>query len=250
MQKTLAELQAIWVTGYTPTQADYSNLFESYENLKDDNLLIGYAQINSGFFPPDPIDAIPLTKKFTFINGSDGIASGLKLPPALKGRQFYFYSTQADGNTFYCDGTDVLVSTGNPTSFVTNKSVYVQGTCATHGGWIIAVTTADQLLSSPKIYKATLTQSGTDAPVATELVNTLGNIVWTRDSIGYYIGTLIGAFPNPIKIGVNCALGQSAGSKIAYVNDADTINLQVLTPLGAYADDLLVNNLLDIEIYP
>jgi hypothetical protein len=46
-----------------------------------------------------------------------------------------------------------------------------------------------------KVYSALLTQAGTDAPVATVLQNTLGGtIVWTRDSVGTYTGTLAGAF--------------------------------------------------------
>ena len=51
------------------------------------------------------------------------------------------------------------------------------------------------LLLGYRSYTALLTQSGTDAPVATVLENTIGNIVWTRDFVGQYTGTLIGAFP-------------------------------------------------------
>jgi len=43
-------------------------------------------------------------------------------------------------------------------------------------------------------YTALLTQSGTSAPVATVLENTIGNIVWTRYGVGNYKGTLTGAF--------------------------------------------------------
>jgi len=46
-----------------------------------------------------------------------------------------------------------------------------------------------------KVYIALLSQSGTDAPVATVLENTLGGtIMWTRNSVGNYIGTLSGVF--------------------------------------------------------
>lgn len=46
-----------------------------------------------------------------------------------------------------------------------------------------------------KVYTALLTQTGTDAPVATVLENTLGGtVVWTRDNVGLYTGTLTGAF--------------------------------------------------------
>lgn len=45
------------------------------------------------------------------------------------------------------------------------------------------------------VYTALLTQSGTDAPVATVLQNTLGGtVVWTRNGVGDYTGTLTGAF--------------------------------------------------------
>jgi hypothetical protein len=47
-----------------------------------------------------------------------------------------------------------------------------------------------------KRYVALLSQSGTDAPVATVLENSLGGaIVWTRTDVGEYRGTLTGAFP-------------------------------------------------------
>lgn len=47
-----------------------------------------------------------------------------------------------------------------------------------------------------KVYRASLTQSGTSAPVATVFENTLGGtVVWTRNAVGDYRATLAGAFP-------------------------------------------------------
>jgi len=45
-----------------------------------------------------------------------------------------------------------------------------------------------------KVFTALLTQSGTNAPIATVLENTLGNIVWSYSSVGSYQATLTGAF--------------------------------------------------------
>ncbi len=46
-----------------------------------------------------------------------------------------------------------------------------------------------------KMYTALLSQSGTDAPVATVLQNTLGGtLVWARTGVGVYTATLAGAF--------------------------------------------------------
>ena len=45
------------------------------------------------------------------------------------------------------------------------------------------------------VYRALLTQTGTDAPVATVLENSLGGtVVWTRDDAGVYDATLASAF--------------------------------------------------------
>lgn len=46
-----------------------------------------------------------------------------------------------------------------------------------------------------KVYTALLTQSGTNAPTAIVLENTLGGtIVWSRANQGQYVGTLANAF--------------------------------------------------------
>jgi hypothetical protein len=52
-----------------------------------------------------------------------------------------------------------------------------------------------------KEYVATVTQTGTAAPVATVLNNTLGGtLVWTRSAAGTYLATLTGAFPTASKV--------------------------------------------------
>ena len=60
-------------------------------------------------------------------------------------------------------------------------------------GDIKYVTISD--VKPPKVYKALLTQTETDAPTAIVLENTLGGeVVWTRTNVGEYRGTLDGAF--------------------------------------------------------
>ena len=62
-------------------------------------------------------------------------------------------------------------------------------------GGSVQGTVANVARSLYKRYVALLTQSGTDAPVATVLENTLGGtVVWTYDSEGTYIATLAGVF--------------------------------------------------------
>ena len=77
--------------------------------------------------------------------------------------------------------------------------------------------------------------SGTDAPVATVLENTLGGtLVWTRTGVGVYEATLAGAFvenktigftqwdrdDNPsLRIGLNIKYSRSENSFIVLIND-------------------------------
>jgi hypothetical protein len=48
--------------------------------------------------------------------------------------------------------------------------------------------------SGYKSYVALLSQTGTSVPVAIVLENSIGDIVWTRNSAGIYSGTLLGSF--------------------------------------------------------
>ena len=53
-----------------------------------------------------------------------------------------------------------------------------------------------------KVYTALLSQTGTNAPVATVLENTLGgDIIWTREEMSVYRGTLIGTFNETKTVG-------------------------------------------------
>lgn len=72
-----------------------------------------------------------------------------------------------------------------------------------------------------KVYTALLTQSGTDAPVATVLENTLGDIVWNYENVGQYRATLSDAFTlNKTYFSIT---GDSAGD--GWVLFTDTSNL-------------------------
>lgn len=55
--------------------------------------------------------------------------------------------------------------------------------------------TARAALGLPKFYFGSISQAGTAAPTVTTGGNTVGAIVWTRNDVGSYTGTLAGAFP-------------------------------------------------------
>lgn len=113
------------------------------------------------------------------------------------------------------------------------------------------------------VYTALLTQTSTNAPVATILENTLGGtVVWTYGSTGNYVATLIGAFTaaktvifgltNNINSASDDTLGTAAGRTDA---DALFLNTYDITTDGAAdviktdADDLLTAVPIEIRVY-
>lgn len=102
-----------------------------------------------------------------------------------------------------------------------------------------------------KKYVALLSQSGTNAPVVTTLLeNTLpGTIVWTRTSAGLYYGTLTGAFTNlktwcmicPISVGATWSL---------YPTDTNQVQLRTWDDASAVGVDGYLNETsIEIRVY-
>lgn len=113
----------------------------------------------------------------------------------------------------------------------------------------IATTAFVQGVARPyKVYTALLSQTGTNAPTATVLENTLGGtVVWTRNTTGDYRGTLTGVFTNnktlPI---VNLNSGLENYSAQILRLDVDTI--QLTTGINSSASDGVLNSWSNVEI--
>lgn len=106
-----------------------------------------------------------------------------------------------------------------------------------------------------KKYVALLTQSGTSAPVATVLENTLGGtVVWSYSGIGSYNATLAGAFTenktfiNPSKI---CLMsdGSTSDNVIIIHTSANVINVAT-SILDGGSNGVLTNFPISITVYP
>lgn len=79
-----------------------------------------------------------------------------------------------------------------------------------------------------KVYRALLTQTGTDAPVATVLANTLGGTVeWYYDGTGQYTATLTGVF----------LAGKTCLPSVGTVTALDGITTVVVTAFYRVDDD-------------
>ena len=103
------------------------------------------------------------------------------------------------GNTLYDQFGDALGLTTNAYRIVESGTANFNLFANNHGATyqtVGAATTINANSARPyKVYTALLTQSGTNAPVATVLENTLGGtVVWSRSSAGLYTATLAGAF--------------------------------------------------------
>ena len=98
-----------------------------------------------------------------------------------------------------------------------------------------------------KVYTALLTQTLTNAPVATVLENTLGGtIVWSRTSAGLYEGTLTGAFTSN-----KTAIFNSVTSGIILTANptTSTIQLETRTVGNVNNDSLLIGTTFEIRVY-
>lgn len=107
-----------------------------------------------------------------------------------------------------------------------------------------------------KVYIALLTQTSTNAPVATVLENTLGGtVVWTRSIEGNYVATLASAFPSG-KVVCFCGMGAEALTSLVVANrqDNNTVLLQAATfngstPAYENTDDTLLDTPIEIRVY-
>lgn len=108
-----------------------------------------------------------------------------------------------------------------------------------------------------KVYRALLSQSGTDDPTATVLENTLGDVVWTRNSAGSYLATTTaGVLPvgQTFAFAAGFVSSTNDGTPLTFgfnMSDSDGsyLNLLVMDVAGSNED---IGNTLCVEIlvYP
>lgn len=110
------------------------------------------------------------------------------------------------------------------------------------------------IVNGYRIYSALLTQEGTNAPVATVLENSIGNIVWTRSGIGSYLGTLVDSFPNNSTAAITSDSAWNIAG-VTYITVATTaspsdfISVETKDLNGVYSDDILGYTYVEIKIY-
>ena len=113
----------------------------------------------------------------------------------------------------------------------------------------IATTAFVQAIRPYKVYTALLTQTGTSAPTATVLENTLGaTIVWTRSNVGIYVGTLSGVF-TANKTYTSNTFGSFSGFAQFSSSSVNTVNINSTNSSGSLTDGLINGNSIEIRVY-
>lgn len=125
---------------------------------------------------------------------------------------------------------------------LTNNAVAFELPNKTAGTYTLATT-------SYKVYTALLTQTGTSAPVATVLENTLGaTITWSYVGVGQYYATASSAVFTADKTTGILSNSSSTGIN-AFVNISTTEFNTVTTSSGVAANNELVKNMVEIRVY-
>lgn len=102
-----------------------------------------------------------------------------------------------------------------------------------------------------QVYRANLTQTGTDAPEVTILSNTLGaNIVWTRDGSGAYFGTLAGKFLEDKTFVLHNTPSGNNRTVNVFRGDDNYIEINTFDNAGLLDDGLLAVESIEIIVYP
>jgi hypothetical protein len=137
-----------------------------------------------------------------------------------------------------------------PTNITTSR-IYTLPTADGTNGQVLQ-TNGSGTLSwfGAKKYVALLTQTGTSAPTATVLENTLGGtLVWSYDGVGSYIGTLTGAFTSN-KTAVLIS-GVYKGSVSGLRKTDNTVQITTTaTSTNTEANALLDSTTIEIRVYP
>lgn len=156
----------------------------------------------------------------------------------------------------YVEGDDIQAANADLTTIAgltPSNDDFLQRKAGAWANRTIAQVKTDLGVPTYARYVALLTQTGTDAPVATVLENTLGGtVVWARSEEGIYTATLAGAFTaNKTAIPAPSVTWEtSAKYANVQITDTGTITLYVTSEDGTTAADVWTCPCFEIRVYP
>mgnify|MGYP006274616671 CR=1 FL=1 len=106
-----------------------------------------------------------------------------------------------------------------------------------------------------KVYSALLTQTGTNAPVATILQNTIGSMVWSYSMYAPGAYDVVGTLPlgkSVVIAGPANTYGPSSNVVLGTYGQvlANKIIIKSINSSGVQQDGLLYNHFIEIRVYP
>lgn len=107
-----------------------------------------------------------------------------------------------------------------------------------------------------KVYTALLTQTGVNAPIASVLQNTLGNIIWSYYSVGQYRATLTGELTLNKRVILVSPTNEADGTTAGYVTFSDedqsddSFILKCISISGTPINEIAVPRGIEIRVYP
>lgn len=106
-------------------------------------------------------------------------------------------------------------------------------------------------MQTEKVYRALLSQSDSDDPVAVVLENSLGDVTLSRYNSGAYTLSLANAFPaNRTWLNVvKATLATITSAALFYRSDDDTLTLETQVD-GVSNDGVLSSTSIEIRVYP
>lgn len=142
------------------------------------NLAVTDAKVATGIDAVKIADGSVTNTEFQYLNG---VTSGLQ--------------AQIDAKAGLVSPSFTTPALGTPSAGVLTNCTITTPAAGDNDTSIASTAFVQQLGNGCLVYRATLTQTGTSAPVATIIANTLGGtVVWARGSAGFYTGTLASVF--------------------------------------------------------
>lgn len=233
---SIASLKAKWILGYKPTHNDYVDVFDTLSDLP-----IILSLQNGVLKSPDLVSFFIRLLDTGVIITNAGSDTKININTDRIILTATNLVSLVSSNVISFDSSTIVwpnqAGGGKRNLYINNSGIITPG------------------IQTPFIYKAMLSQIGTNTPTVTRIFeNTIGDIVWTYTGVGSYVGTLIGAFMGPTNVPITsgfCLPGNNLGSYSLLANDADTVQLYTIDYLtNSLQDEFLNNTLITIEVYP
>ena len=204
------------------------------------------------------LDVVPLSIVSNLTNSMIGFKSNtsantFNVRLGADGEDFKFMTLNTERLRIKSNGRILINKTDDDLTNQLQVAGTISASPATTANQVVVKSQLDAVAARPyKVYTALLSQSGTNAPVATVLENTLGgSISFSRVSAGIYRISLTGAFTQN-KTGFSYTRGITSNA-LNVTNgirrvDNDTIEFNSVVN-GSFFDGQAVNDTIEIRVY-